>query len=121
MNKIQDQIALLLDQTATELSSLVRQSAMEAVEAAFEGNGHARTARRTAPRAASRAARTTTSATAPASGAVLAYIKKNPGTSSEAARTALGLDRDDWRAALADLGTKLRKKGQKRGTTYTAK
>jgi hypothetical protein len=51
---------------------------------------------------------------------ITAYVTQHPGTSGEAARKALKIDRNKWSPAVAKAiaGKRIRKEGEKRSTKY---
>ncbi len=141
--QIQDRIQAFL----TELSGLVRQSALEAVQAAL-GGGVAAPARRgpgrprknaaaapiaaaaptgTAPagkpaRRAKRAKRTSADVDATAA-ALLTYVAANEGQSIEQIGKGMGVATKELKLPVIKLmeAKKLKTKGQRRGTKYFAK
>lgn len=132
---IDDQIRTRIDDFVEELSALVREAAVEAVELALRQGGSsgaprrprsegARQTKRKASRKKATRKRIRRSADdiAKLSERVLAYVKVNPGTRMEAIAKALRKDTKDLRRSVQDLlaAKKLRTKGQKRGTEYYA-
>ncbi len=149
MSDINQQIEQRIQGFVTELSSLVRQAALGAVQAALGGKASpAATAKVRVARAKKGAKRVAAAAPAKAPAApkapkaskagtrgrrtpaqieatiasVLGYIKANPNTRSEAIRAALKLARPAMRDALDRLseGKKIKMKGVKRAASYTA-
>ena len=141
--QIQDRIQAFL----TELSGLVRQSALEAVQAAL-GGGVAAPARRGPGRPRKNAAAGPIAAAAPASvapagkparrakrakrtsadvdataAALLAYVAANEGQSIEQIGKGMGVATKELKLPVIKLveAKKLKTKGQRRGTKYFAK
>ena len=141
--QIQDRIQAFL----TELSGLVRQSALEAVQAAL-GGGVAAPARRGPGRPRKNAAAAPMAAAAPASAApagkparrakrakrtsadvdataaaLLAYVAANEGQSIEQIGKGMGVATKELKLPVIKLmeAKKLKTKGQRRGTKYFVK
>jgi hypothetical protein len=72
-----------------------------------------------APRKVGRPAKTNTATIVES---IVAYVQKHPGTSGEAARKSLGIDRNKWSPSVAKAieAKKLRKQGERRSTKYWA-
>ncbi len=136
MSDIDQQINQRIQTFVTELSSLVRAAAMDAVQAALGGKAAPVATRRgpgrpkkDAPAAApapkakagSRVRRTPEQIEAIVA-SLLAYIKAHPGKRSEVIRKGLKLARPAMRDALDRLGDakKIKMKGVKRAASYTA-
>lgn len=141
---IDDQIRTRIDLFVEELSSLVREAAIEAVgEALQDGSGASRrstapgakTARRKPARgkasgrkaarkagSAKKRVRRSSEEIAEMGERVLAYVKTNPGARMEQIAKALRKQTKDLRRSVQELTTskKLRTKGQKRATEYYA-
>lgn len=140
MNQLKSQISDLIETTASEITVLVeaqvRERAMGAFTAAFgESNGHAprrsngragarrkAVARRGAGRSKKRGrGRATSDDTKGAADNILSFVREHPESGSSVIRTELGIDRGMFTNAIKALGSKLRKKGEKRGTVYVAR
>ena len=136
---IDEQIHTRIDIFVKELSFLVREAAVEAVEQALRQGGSpitlgttrkasrrkaaTKTRRKTSrKKATGKRIRRSADDIAKVSERVLAYVKANPGTRMEAIAKALRKDTKDLRRSVQDLlaAKKLRTKGQKRGTEYYA-
>lgn len=131
---IDEQIRARIEVFVDELSTLVREAAVEAVgEALHQGPGTAskRAGRKSAPKATRRKSavkkpgkrvRRTADDIARTSETVLAYVKSHPGARMEQMAKALRKESKDLRRSVQDLiaARKLRTKGQKRATAYYA-
>jgi hypothetical protein len=128
-DNIQAQIKSQIDAFARELEALVRQAALEAVGEAL-GTAKPRVGRPPAAKAmpAKRgpkkgAGRRSSADRGAVAEQILKYIHANPGQRSEEIRSAIGVEKNVWQPAIAELLSqkKVAKKGNKRATTYTAK
>ncbi|MCC7172803.1 MAG: hypothetical protein IT459_20310 [Planctomycetes bacterium] len=122
-----------IDAFLTEIESLTRQAALDAVRAALSGNASTpaprangrRVARRAATKPAApkgKRAKRTTEDVAEFGAKILAFVKSNPGCSSEQIQAGLGLSKKDIQLPIIRLREEKRLKttGQKRGTKYYA-
>ena len=120
-SQIQARVSVFVD----ELTELVRQSALEAVEEVLRRSGApagappGKKATSRAPATKKRVRRATADIQEVA-GAVLAHVKANPGQRLEEMSPALGVDSKDLKRPVRDLlaAGKLRKEGERRGTRY---
>jgi hypothetical protein len=134
---IDEQIRTRIDLFVEELSALVREAAIEAVEDALQGGSAAtpgrRTKRKQGPRrkaggksvgqkAATKRVRRTADDLTVIGSKVLTYVRNKPGARMEEIAKGLRSETKDLRRSVQDLiaAKKLRTKGQKRGTTYYA-
>ena len=130
---IEDQIQARVEDFATELSTLVRQAAMEAVSGALNGTATAtrpsRKAKPGRPRAAGKATRKaaggkrirrTTEDLEKLGDKLVSFVGKNPGSRLEVISAGVGIASGELKKPVADLlaAKQLKKTGQKRGTAY---
>ncbi len=140
MTDTNKQIEQCIQTFVTEISSLVRVAAVDAVQSALGGKATPVAARRgpgrprksaqpvvakpaKAPKAkGGTRGRRTAAQIASIVGDVLGYIKAHPGMRSEKIRAAMKIGRPALRDALNRLGEakKIKMKGVKRAATYTA-
>lgn len=135
-NPVESQIRNVIDQFVEEISQLVRQAAVEAVQEAL-GQGaserpkvqSARAGRKKASRRGASASKKAgkrgrrTSEDLEAQGtAILEHVKANPGVRMEALSAALGEATKDLRRPVQELiaSGRLRTEGARRGTQYFA-
>lgn len=133
-NNIDKEIRLRIDSFIGELSQLVKDAALEAVQDALGGNtpirrtntakasedsNSASTARKTAKRKGKRHRRTAADLENMAS-RIFDHVKSNPGQRMEAISAALGEQTYDLRRPLEQLKTEkaFKTTGQKRATQY---
>ncbi|MCK6447909.1 MAG: hypothetical protein L6Q99_16065 [Planctomycetes bacterium] len=124
-----DQIRQKIAAFVTEIETLTRQAALEAVQAALGGvAAPARAARPSAPSAPRKPAprakggKRTPEQVAADAEKILAFVKSNAGCSAEQIQAGLGLSKKDIALPLLRLREEKRVKitGQKRGTKYFA-
>lgn len=133
MNDINRQIEQRVHQFVSELTTLVRQAAVDAVASALgsaparAGAGRPAAAAPTAKKSAVRGTPTTrgkrtAAQIALAVSSVHSYMKAHPNTRSEDIRNALRMPRPVMRDALDRLiaANRIKMKGVKRAATYTA-
>ena len=123
MNDIQTRIRAQVDNFTNNLTDLIQRAALESVNQALKselkiksnghsnGNGRIRGEKRTQEQIAATAEK------------ALAFIAKNPGSTMEQIRHSLGETITDMNLPIKKLlaDKRVSKKGQKRGTRYTAK
>ena len=122
-----------IDAFLTEIESLTRQAALDAVRAALSGNAPSaaprangrRVARRAATKPAApkgKRAKRTSEDVAEFGAKILAFVKSNAGCSAEQIQAGLGLSKKDVQLPIIRLREerKLKTTGQKRGTKYFA-
>ncbi len=122
-NHLDAEIRSKIDSFLSDLSTLVKRSALESVTSALTGGGApARRARaaRSRLRKAGRRARRSGADLEKLSGMLVAHVKANPGQRIEQIAKALRRPTSSLKPTVYKLsGTKvLRTKGQKRGMTY---
>jgi len=127
---IDDQIQDRIQTFTAELSALVKQAALEAVQEALGGQLSAGSpkARKPAPlgqktikpaRKGKRIRRTSEDIEK-LSNTVISFVGQNPGTRLEGISAGIGIESRELKKPVADLlaAKQLKKEGQKRGTTY---
>lgn len=121
------QIRTCIDSFVEELSSLVRQAAVESVQEALGAGAAPRTRRKvTRKKKATRAAtarkggRRSSESVAATAEAIVAHVRSNPGQNVGEIGDALGLSSKDLKLPIQKLieEKKLKTTGQRRGTRY---
>jgi len=127
------QLRARIDAFVSDISTLVRRAALDAVASALgspapapakRGPGRpAKAAASAAPARKSKQAKRTPEDVAKMGEVVVAYVTKNPGQSVEQIKKALGVEKKDLQLPIIRLieAKKLKTTGQKRGTKYFAK
>ena len=120
MRDIDKQIDQRINAFVVELTTLVRQAAIEAVAATL-GGGSGRSGGGSFKLTPSARVRRSSEEIAESVAAVLAFIKANPNKPSEAIRKELKMPRGIVRDSLDRLmaSKKIKMKGEKRAATYT--
>jgi hypothetical protein len=138
---VQSQIHSKIDAFSRELEELVRQAAVAAVSEALGETapaprvgrpratpakpGVTKAAKALPAKAAKRRGRPAKGGVGIAAAAaeqILAYFRSHPGQRADEARSALRIDRNAWKPAVAKLiaERKIRKQGDRGSSTYTA-
>lgn len=121
MSNVENQIQQRVEAFVAELSELVREAALEAVSGALGGNGapRARGGRR-ASAGRRKGEKRTAQAMEQMKVALLAQIKKTPGSGIEAIGKSLGIATRDLALPIRKLIAKkaIRRRGRKRATKY---
>ena len=130
-NDIEKQLHDCVDGFVAEITTLVRQSAVQAVEEALLAGSLAKRAKSAPKKKSQRKAKAAPKGTRirrsaddieKLAGSFLSYVQKNPGQRLEQIAVALGEASKDLKRPVQMLlaDRELRTKGQKRGTTYLA-
>jgi len=127
------QLRARIDAFVSDISTLVRRAALDAVASALgspapapanRGPGRPpKAAASAAPARKGKQAKRTPEDVAKMGEAVVAYVAKNPGQSVEQIKKALGVEKKDLQLPIVRMvaAKKLKTTGQKRGTRYFAR
>lgn len=124
-----DKIKQLIEATATEIAELARaeahENAMAALQSVFgQANGRVGRGRPKATvsrRGGARRGRPRAASSEKDAEAILAFLKTNPDSGRAAIQKEIKITNTRFTQAIKALGKSVKKKGVKRGTTYSAK